>query len=109
MKLIRERQFKKFLRLLRERNAVNGGKDGIHNVVGKILNDVRKDGDKAVKKYTERFDSIKLKKLSISSREINASAVKADKKFLKALELSARRIKAFHELQKEKSWYFVCT
>lgn len=106
MKLIRERQFKKFLRLLRERNAVNGGKDRIHNVVGKILNDVRKDGDKAVKKYTERFDSTKLKRLSIGSGEINASAAKADKKFLKALELSARRIRAFHELQKEKSWYF---
>ncbi|MEF9475260.1 MAG: histidinol dehydrogenase [Candidatus Mariimomonas ferrooxydans] len=79
----------------------------MHKIVGKILFDVRKNGDKAVKKYTEKFDSVKLKRLSVDKKEIEASAKKADKGFLKAMKHSAKRIKAFHELQKkERSWYF---
>lgn len=105
MRTIKETQLKTFMRLLRGRASIYR-KGSIQNMVEKIVNDVMRDGDKAVKKYTEKFDSIKLKRLSIDKREIEFSAKKAGKEFLKAMRLSARRIKAFHELQKEESWYF---
>ncbi len=106
MRLIKEPQVKAFMKSLKERASLNSKKGGIQKSVAKIINDVRKDGNRAVKKYTEKFDSIKLKQLSIDKKEINTAAKKAGKEFLNALKLSAKRIKTFHELQKEESWYF---
>ncbi len=106
MRLIKEPQVKTFMKSLKERASLNSKKGGIQKSVAKIINDVRKDGNRAVKKYTKKFDSIKLKQLSIDKKEINTAAKKAGKEFLNALKLSAKRIKTFHELQKEESWYF---
>ncbi len=106
MRLIREPQLKAFIKSLRERASVYSQKSSIRTTVEKILNDVRKNGDKAVKKYAEKFDSIKLKRLPIDRKEIESSAQNAGREFLRALKLSAKRIRAFHELQKEESWYF---
>lgn len=106
MRLIRQPQVKAFIESLGERASFGSKRGSILSRVEKIVNDVRINGDRAVKKYTEKFDLIKLKSLSIDKREINSSAKKADKAFLKALKLSAGRIRTFHEFQKEKSWYF---
>ncbi|MCK5427067.1 MAG: histidinol dehydrogenase, partial [Thermodesulfovibrionia bacterium] len=106
MRVIRESQLKTFMKSLKERASGHVKKGTIRNTVEKILFDVKKNGDKAVKKYTEKFDSIKLRKLSIDKKEIETTSKKAGKDFLKALEVSAQRIRAFHEYQREKSWYF---
>jgi histidinol dehydrogenase len=106
MRLLRGPQVKAFINILKERASLHDRRSSIHNTVEKIIDDVRKNGDRAVKRYTKKFDSIDLKRLSIDKREISSSAKKAGKDFLKALKLSAKRIRAFHEFQKEKSWYF---
>jgi len=105
MRLIKDRQAKAFLKTLRQRASIHRER-GIQSTVEKIINDVRRNGDRAVKKYTVRFDSIKLKRLSIDKKEIESSAKGAGKEFLKAIKLAAKRIRTFHELQKEKSWYY---
>jgi histidinol dehydrogenase len=98
-------QLKTFLMSLKGR-ASFAGRSGVQKTVEKIINDVKRDGDSAVRKYSLKFDSVSIKSISIGRREIDASAKKAGKKFLKALQLSAKRIRVFHELQKEESWYF---
>ncbi len=113
MKIIKEarsgnglKQLKAFMKSLNDRASLGSTKHGIQKTVGQIISNVRKSGDSAVRRYTEKFDSVKLKRLSISEAEIKSSAGRADKAYLKALKLSAGRIRAFHELQKEESWYF---
>lgn len=90
-----------FLSLLRDRASGPGRVEG---VVKKILSDVRKNGDASVIRYTEKFDSLKIKDLRIKPSEITRFANKADKKIVKSLKLSAKRIRSFHEMQKEESW-----
>ncbi len=92
------------LKLLKERAA--GSKPEIEQRVKAILNDVRKDGDKAVLKYTRKFDSPETTRMKILPDEISRYADKADSKVVKALYVSVKRIRAFHERQKEASWYF---
>ena len=105
MRLIKGPQIKTFITSLGQRASLNDRK-GMQNIVGRIISDVRKNGDKAVKKYTEKFDSVKIKKLSIDKKEIEAASKKAGREFLNALKLSAGRIRTFHEFQKEKPWYY---
>jgi histidinol dehydrogenase len=106
MRIIKGPQIKTFLKSFRERTFIAGKNGGVQKMVEKIINDVKRSSDKAVKKYTEKFDSIKLKQLSVPEKEIESSAKKAGREFLKAMELSAKRIRTFHEFQEEKSWYF---
>lgn len=93
-----------FLKLLRER--ASGGSPEIEQKVREILDDVRNNGDKAVLKYTKAFDSLATNSLRITPAEIRKSAKKAKKDVVEALKISAKRIRTFHERQKEKSWSF---
>ncbi len=61
MKVLKERQLETFIEKLKRRSSVSGGMDDIQETVRNIINDVRKRGDRAVRKYTEKFDSITLK------------------------------------------------
>ena len=105
MRLIKtEKEIRDFLNVLRDR--ASGGSPEIEHGVRAILDDVKEHGDRAVRKYTKTFDSLKADQLRISSKEIGRHAAKAEKRVVKALQLSAKRIRAFHERQKEKSWSF---
>jgi histidinol dehydrogenase len=93
-----------FLKVLKKR--ASGGTQEIELKVKAILDDVRRNGDKAVLRYTKAFDFLKAKGLRIRPDEISGYAGRADAKVVRALKLSAKRIKAFHEIQKEESWTF---
>jgi histidinol dehydrogenase len=93
-----------FFRILRDR--ASGVSQAIEQRVRKILDDVMKHGDRAVLKYTKAFDFTGTNRLTISPREISQQADRADEKVIKALKISSKRIKAFHERQREKSWSF---
>jgi histidinol dehydrogenase len=105
MRIIRNnKELAAFLSVLKER--ASGINQEIEQRVKSILEDVRRNGDSAVLKYTEKFDLVKPKELKITTGEMSKYAGKADKKVINALKLSAKRIKTFHEMQKEESWSF---
>ncbi|MBI5664900.1 MAG: histidinol dehydrogenase [Nitrospirae bacterium] len=106
MRILKEDQAGAFISRLKKRASSSVQEDAIQKTVRKIISDVQKQGDRVVKKYTEKFDSLKLARLAVSAKEIEAAAKKTDDKFIKALKLSAERIRSFHERQKEKSWQF---
>ena len=106
MRIIRETEVPVFISLLKKRASTSVREDDIQKTVRKIILDVQKNGDRAVRKYTRKFDAVDLKNLAVSKREIESSARKVDKKFLAALKKAAARIRKFHELQKERSWQF---
>ena len=105
MRLIKtEKEIGNFLKILRDR--ASGGSPEIEQGVRGILDAVKKNGDRAVRKYTKTFDSLKTEQLKILPKEIERHAARAERNVVKALKLSAKRIRAFHERQKEKSWAF---
>jgi len=106
MRIIKEKQIQPFIALLKQRASSSVVEDDVQKTVRKIIMDVRRHGDTAVKKYTEKFDSVKLRGLAVSQKEIDASAKESNREFLDALKHAAGRIKKFHERQKEKSWQF---
>ncbi len=105
MKIIKtKKQIDSFLKVLK--NRASGIDESIVNDTKTILSDVRKKGDKAVLRYTKRFDGISGTSLKLSKKDINRSAKKADARAIEALKMSAGRIRKFHERQKERSWSF---
>jgi len=93
-----------FLKTLTKR--ASGSSQEIEHRVRDILADVRDNGDKAVFKYTRAFDFLETSQFRVSPDEISEYAGKANSEVVKALAFSAKRIRAFHERQREKSWSF---
>ncbi len=73
-------------------------------IVAEILEDVRQNGDQAVRDYTEKFDGKAPEKLEISREEIKAMMAQCAPAFLEALERAAENIRDFHKRQRQQSW-----
>ncbi len=78
------------------------------SLVGKIINDVKKNGDNAVLKYEKKFSKIKskTKKLFFTQKELKEISKKTDKSLKQAIDLAYNRIKKFHSKQKFSSFKF---
>jgi histidinol dehydrogenase len=73
--------------------------DSLIEKVGVVLNEVRDNGDVAVKKYTKLFDGIVLDNFSVSAAEIESAAQQVSAELKSAIQLAARNIQLFHEKQ----------
>ncbi len=69
--------------------------------IRKIIEEVKRDGDQAVRKYTEAFDRIKLKNLKVSRKEIKTAYQKVDKEIVGTIKEAAENIERFAEKQLE--------
>ena len=69
--------------------------------VTRIINDIKKNGDKAVLKYERKFNKNNI--IKPSTKKINNSIRSLDKKVKKAIDDAYDRIYKFHSLQKFKN------
>lgn len=76
----------------------------VTSAVTDILNNVKQNGDDAVREYTLKFDGHMLSKFEISREEIDSSPDKCDRDFILALYKAADNIRDFHARQKQQSW-----
>ena len=76
--------------------------------VRKILNDVKKNGDEAVLQLTHQYDRhrLPLEQIQVTADEIKAAYKELKKEELNALREAVKRIRLFHERQKQNSWTY---
>ncbi|RMD68598.1 histidinol dehydrogenase [Cyanobacterium sp. Dongsha4] len=74
--------------------------------VREIIATVKKNGDRALLEYTEKFDGqvIPPEKLKVSGSEIDAAYQQISPDLLQAIKLAATKIEAFHQQRTPKSW-----
>ena len=63
--------------------------------VQKILNDVRKNGDSAVKKYERKFNGRKTSQLRVSAKEIKEARSKTSREEITALQTMSARLRKY--------------
>src|SRR5699024_7498318 len=76
------------------------------DIVLDIIQNVRKNGDKAVFDYAKKFDKVELTSLIVSKEEIAEAKKNVSDEFISAMERAAENIQDFHDKQVEQSWYF---
>ena len=74
----------------------------IMNSVSAILYDVRKNGDEAVKRYTEKFDGVKTDDFYLSETEKKRYISLVPDELKRTIERSAENIAAFSAMQKRQ-------
>ena len=69
------------------------------SVVCSVLDDVRQNGDAAVRRYEEKFDHVSLETLAVTPTEMDEAEQLVDEELKSALRLAHSNIKKFHESQ----------
>ena len=95
IKILQVRNVDSFIESRRQKTSAKDRK-----VVQSILDDVRKNGDAAVKKYEQKFNRRKTKSLRVSKKEIKEA--KITKSQFNALRLSALRLSKAQRTLKKK-------
>ena len=72
---------------------------GVEGIVCDIIYNVRKNGDKALYEYCERFDKVTLSTLEVSSEEIDEAFNSVDPEFIEIVKEAKENITAFHKKQ----------
>jgi histidinol dehydrogenase len=101
-----EPAFKSLMARILQRRGSREGE--VEKRVAEILRAVQKTGDRALVRYTELFDRVRLTRstMEVKPNEIERAMKKVPAKDLLTLRLAARRIAAFHRRQLQKSWQY---
>jgi histidinol dehydrogenase len=98
-----------FKPLIKRILARRGTREGDVEVrVAEIIAAVRKQRDRALLRFTLRFDGVQLTSanMEVKPAEIERALSQLPGKNLASLRLAAKRIAAFHGRQLQKSWYY---
>lgn len=101
MKIIRINKANLAAELKKLRRGSTLSDPALESSVRKIVDDVRKNGDRALFKYTKRFDRVALtgKTVKVSRSEFRKARSAVPKELLDDLALAGKRIRDFHRLK----------
>lgn len=71
--------------------------DDVNEKVKAILEDVKQNGDNALKKYAKMFDNAEIDNLEVTEKEIEEAYNRVDEKFKETLKLAYNNIEKFHK------------
>src|ERR1700759_5741855 len=101
MKIIKtkDRKAEEILRILEQRGAVKTAE--VEPTVRKIMADVRKGGDKSLRKLAEKFDSLQAKEsIRVTPGEMLDAWIATPEALKQAMTFAAKNIRSFAEQQK---------
>ena len=103
MRTLRGRKAEAFVRALEQRGAADLAR--VEKTVARIVADVRKNGDKALRRYAEKLDGLKAKQpLRVSDVELEQAWSAVSEEFKQALKIAAGNIRQYCEWQKPQQW-----
>jgi histidinol dehydrogenase len=86
------------------KRSIEQGTADQQKVVTAIIDQVRNEGDDAIRFFTEKFDGATLSSFKVTKEELEAAYAHIDDKVLAALREAMANIRRFHERQKRQSW-----
>ena len=103
MRTLSGRKAEAFVRTLELRGAIDLAR--VEKTVGRIVADVRKNGDKALRRYAEQLDGLKSKQpLRVADAELEQAWSAVSENFKQALKVAAGNIRQYCEWQKPQQW-----
>jgi histidinol dehydrogenase len=71
--------------------------------VRKILDDVRENGDEALRRYSKQFDNVEVENLAVSEDEFSVAEQRVPEELKKAIQIAKANIEKFHAAQREEN------
>lgn len=103
MRIVAGRQSELMVRKLEQRGPAGLAK--VEKQVRRIVDDVRKNGDKALRRYSQKWDGLgQNEPLRVSQAELRLAFESVSKEFCTALQTAAQNIRRYCERQKPQEW-----
>ncbi len=74
--------------------------EDIEPLVASVFEDIKTEGDNAIKMYTRKFDKVNLNQIQVSEKEIAFGVTNVSTELKSAIELAKSNIEKFHRAQK---------
>ncbi len=74
----------------------------LEEVVKAVLLNVQKNGDTALREYTEKFDNVSLSEMQVTDAEVHEAVQNLDSDLKAAIQTALQNIEKFHTVQQEK-------
>ena len=103
MRILSGRPAENFVRRLEQRSATALAR--VEKQVKRIVDDVRKNGDRALRRYAERFDGLRPRQpFQVAESEMEQAWNTSAAEFKQALKSAAGNIRRYCEWQKPQEW-----
>jgi histidinol dehydrogenase len=103
MRTLRGSKAEAFIRKLEQRGSADLAR--VERTVGRIVADVRKNGDKALRRYAEKLDGLGTQQpLRVPQAELEQAWNTVSEDFKQALKIAAGNIRQYCEWQKPQQW-----
>src|SRR5215831_15385706 len=103
MRTFSGRKAEAFVRALEQRGATDLAR--VEKQVRRIVADVRKNGDRVLRRYAEKWDGLNAKQpLRVTDAELEQAWSAVPEQFKRALETAAANIRQYCEWQKPQPW-----
>ena len=86
------------------KRSIEAGTEQQRQTVLAIIEEVRRNGDRVLKEYTEKFDGVSLESLQVSEHEVRQAYHEVDERLVQIIREAAENIRQYHERQKRESW-----
>ena len=73
----------------------------LNELIKTVFNDIQKNGDNAIQKYTQNFDDVQIENTVVTEIEIENATKSVSDDLKNAIQIAANNIKKFHQSQKE--------
>ncbi|WP_453993863.1 histidinol dehydrogenase [Bacillus nitroreducens] len=86
------------------KRTIDSGTDEQRKAVLEILAEVQREGDNALRSYTEKFDGVLLDELKVNDTDIEEAYQKLDENLVPIIKEAAENIRDYHSRQVKQSW-----
>ncbi|MGP7819407.1 histidinol dehydrogenase [Niallia sp. 01092] len=86
------------------KRSVDSGTEEQRTIVKQIIENVRTNGDAALKEYTEKFDRANITQFLVSAEEMEAAFNDVDDEMVSIIKEAAENIRSYHTNQLKPSW-----
>lgn len=88
------------------KRSLDTGTEEQRQVVQRIIQEVRKNGDEAVQSFTKQFDGVSIEHPLVTTDEIATAYERLDPAMIQIIQTAIRHIRTYHERQLTSSWFY---
>ena len=74
-------------------------RESLMDTVARIMDDVKANGDEALRRYTQQFDKVSLSGFRVTDKELDSALGMCNPALIEAIDIAARNIRKFHSVQ----------
>ncbi|WP_342501624.1 histidinol dehydrogenase [Bacillus sp. FSL W7-1085] len=88
------------------KRSLDTGTEEQRLAVQRIIEEVRKNGDEAVRTFTKQFDGVSIEQPLVTEDEKTKAYERLDPEMIKIIQTAIRNIRTYHERQLTSSWFY---